>query len=74
VLAKRLRVIGTALRSRTLEEKIVVARAFEQRLAPAFAHGQLKPVIDAVVPMQELPTALARLAANDSFGKLVLTW
>jgi putative PIG3 family NAD(P)H quinone oxidoreductase len=74
VLAKRLRVIGTALRSRTLEEKIVVARAFEQRLAPAFAHGQLKPVIDAVVPMQELPAALARLAANDSFGKLVLTW
>lgn len=74
VLAKRLRVIGTALRSRTLEEKIVVARAFEQRLAPAFAHGRLKPVIDAVVPMQELPAALARLAANDSFGKLVLTW
>ncbi len=74
VLGKRLRILGTSLRSRTLEEKITVARAFEQRLVPAFTTGQLKPVVDAVLPMAELKAALLRLAANDSFGKLVLTW
>jgi NADPH:quinone reductase len=74
LLAKRVRVQGTALRSRTLEEKIVVARAFEQRLLPAFSSGQLKPVVDAVLPMAELQPALHRLASNDTFGKLVLTW
>ncbi|MDP2272153.1 MAG: NAD(P)H-quinone oxidoreductase [Archangium sp.] len=74
VLAKRLRVQGTAMRSRSLEEKIAVARAFEQRLLPSFVSGQLEPVVDAVLPMAELQPALQRLASNDTFGKLVLTW
>ena len=74
LLAKRLRVQGTALRSRTLEEKIAVARAFEQRLLPSFSSGQLKPVVDAVLPMADLEAGLQRLAGNDTFGKLVLTW
>jgi putative PIG3 family NAD(P)H quinone oxidoreductase len=74
VLAKRIRIQGTTLRSRTLEEKIVVARALEQRLLPAFSSGQLKPVVDAVLPMADIKPALARLANNDTFGKLVLTW
>ena len=74
VLAKRLRLQGTTLRSRSLEEKITVARAVEHRLLPAFSSGQLKPVVDAVLPMAEIQSALARLANNDTFGKLVLTW
>lgn len=74
VLGKRLRVIGTTMRARALEEKIVVARAFEDKLVPHFASGALKPVVDAVLPMGEIVPALKRLSANDSFGKLVLTW
>ncbi len=74
VLGKRLRVQGTTLRARPLEEKIAVARALEARLVPAFEAGKLAPVIDSVLPMRQLPRALARLANNDSFGKLVLTW
>lgn len=74
ILAKRLRVIGTALRARALEEKIVVARAFEDKLVPHFASGKLTPIVDDVLPMEDIVPALKRLAANDSFGKLVLTW
>ncbi len=74
VLSKRLRIIGTTLRARTLEEKISVAREVETRLVPHFAAGTLKPVIDEVMPMTSLVTALKRLATNDTFGKLVLTW
>ncbi|MEW5739076.1 MAG: NAD(P)H-quinone oxidoreductase [Myxococcota bacterium] len=74
VLGKRLRIQGTTLRARAVEEKISVARQFEQRVVPLFSTGQLKPVVDAVLPMSELKSALARLASNDTFGKLVLTW
>ncbi|MGV3619464.1 MAG: NAD(P)H-quinone oxidoreductase [Archangium sp.] len=74
ILGKRLRVIGTTLRARALEEKIVVARAFEDKLVPHFASGTLKPIVDDVLPMKDIVPALKRLASNDSFGKLVLTW
>lgn len=74
LLAQKLRVIGTTLRSRPLEEKIHVARVFEAQVLPFFAGGKLKPVIDATLPMTSVREGLERLAANDSFGKLVLTW
>ncbi len=74
VLSKRLTLVGTVMRARPLEEKISVARAMERRLAPHFASGALKAVVDEVLPMTSLVPALKRLAANDTFGKLVLTW
>ena len=41
-------------------------------LARWYAEGRVKPVIDAVLPMQELPTAYRRMAERDIKGKLVL--
>ena len=41
-------------------------------LAHWYAEGRIKPVIDAVLPMQELPTAYRRMAERDIKGKLVL--
>ena len=73
ILSKRLTVKGTVLRSRPVEEKIVGAQHLG-RLVPLFEQGTLRPVIDSVVPMADAPAGLERLAANDSFGKLVLTW
>lgn len=74
VLGKRLRVIGTAMRSRALEEKIAAAQQLDERLVPLFDDQKLVPIVDAVLPMSELVKGLERLAANDTFGKLVLTW
>lgn len=74
VLSRRLRVIGTTLRARPLEEKITLARHFERQVWPAFDSGALKPVIDETLPMSRIAEGLARMAANDTFGKLVLTW
>ena len=74
LLGKRLTVTGTTLRARALEDKIAVARRFEQLVVPHFASGRLQPVVDATVPFSETPAALERLAANDTFGKTVLTW
>lgn len=74
ILMKRLRITGTVLRSRPQEEKIALAQAAERHLLPLFRSGALTPVIDAVAPMQDIRDALARLASNDTVGKLVLEW
>lgn len=74
LLMKRLHVTGTVLRSRPLEEKIALAQAAERHLLPLFRSGALKPVIDAVMPMQDIRAALTRMASNETVGKLVLDW
>jgi NADPH:quinone reductase len=74
LLMKRLRLTGTVLRSRPLEEKIALAQAAERHLLPLFRSGALKPVIDAVVPMKDIRDALARMASNETVGKVVLHW
>lgn len=74
VLTKRLRLTGTVLRSRPLEEKIAVALAAERHLLPLFRSGALKPVIDAVLPISAIKEGLDRLARNETVGKLVLHW
>lgn len=75
VLQKRLRVMGSVLRSRPLEEKASLAQAFSQRVLPFFApRGPLAPVVCAEVPMREIADAHARMERNDTFGKIVLVW
>jgi NADPH:quinone reductase-like Zn-dependent oxidoreductase len=75
LLQKRLRIFGTVLRSRPLEEKAALAQRFARRMAPFFAAGGgLSPVVDAVLPMSEVQAAHARMERNETFGKIVLTW
>ena len=73
VLRRRLRVFGTVLRARPLEEKILAAQVLGGRLAPLFASGALKPVIDRVLPLEKAAEAHASMADNEGFGKIVLT-
>ncbi|MFN7134214.1 MAG: NAD(P)H-quinone oxidoreductase [Myxococcales bacterium] len=74
LLTRRLTLIGTALRTRPLEEKLAVAQAFEKQLLPQFARGALEPVLEAVLPMTQAAEAHRRMEANLTFGKLVLAW
>lgn len=72
VLAKRLRLIGSTMRSRPLPEKIELTNAFVKDVLPGFVDGSLKPVVDSVFPLAEAATALRRMAANENVGKIVL--
>jgi putative PIG3 family NAD(P)H quinone oxidoreductase len=74
VLRKRLRLTGTVLRSRPLEEKLALAQAAERHLLPLFRSGALKPVIDAVLPISAMKEAVGRLSRNETVGKVVLHW
>jgi len=73
VLSMRLTMRGTVLRSRGLQEKIAVMRAFADEIVPKLASDALKPVVDAGYPLERVAEAYARLESNETIGKVVLT-
>jgi putative PIG3 family NAD(P)H quinone oxidoreductase len=74
LLRKRLTIVGTTLRARPLEEKIVLAREFSERIVPLFDAGRLKPVVDRVFSFDEIRAAHELMHSNATFGKIVLRW
>jgi len=72
ILRKRLHVIGTVLRARSLDEKIAVTTAFAEEVVPLLASEAVRPVIDSVFPLEKVQDAHRRLESNDTFGKVVL--
>ncbi|HEU4932479.1 MAG TPA: NAD(P)H-quinone oxidoreductase [Pyrinomonadaceae bacterium] len=73
ILGKRLHIIGTVLRARSLEEKIAITTAFTREVVPLLAAGTIQPVIDSVFPREQIQDAHRRLESNETFGKVVLT-
>jgi len=74
VLRKRLTIVGTAMRVRSLEERVSLVERFSQQILPMFADGRLKPIVDRVVAMRQIETAHEAMLANETFGKVVLNW
>jgi putative PIG3 family NAD(P)H quinone oxidoreductase len=72
ILRKRLRIFGTVLRARPLEEKIAAMRTFEAQVVPLLRRGLIAPVIDTVMDLDAAGAAHARMASNAGFGKIVL--
>jgi putative PIG3 family NAD(P)H quinone oxidoreductase len=72
LMYKRAEIRGTVLRSRPLEEKILAAIALDRHLAPLFATGALRPVVDRVLPLAQAAEAHRIVASNETFGKVVL--
>jgi putative PIG3 family NAD(P)H quinone oxidoreductase len=74
LISKRIQLMGTVLRSRPLEEKISLARAFTEHVLPLFAAGKLKPVVDRVYSFADIKVAHRQMESDSSFGKIVLRW
>jgi len=79
ILRKRLEVIGTVMRTRSLEERAPLVREFSERMLPLFdqriEHATpLRPVLERVYPMAELAAAHRLMEGNETFGKIVVTW
>lgn len=72
LLRKRLRVIGSVLRSRSLQEKILITQAFRQKVMPQLENGSFQPVIDRVFPLAQAQQAHEYVEGNRNFGKVVL--
>ncbi len=72
VLGKRLRLMGTVLRSRSLEEKIAATEAFAAEVVLLFAEAKLRAVVDSEFPLAEIRAAHQRMESNATFGKVVI--
>lgn len=73
LLARRLRVIGSTLRTRSIEQKAAIVEAFLARFGADLAAGNIRPVLHRVFPLEEAPEAHRMLKASTHFGKVVLS-
>ena len=74
VWRKRLKLIGSTLRSRTSEEKSRIMAALKNELSPLFSQKKLISNIHAVFPIQEVEAAHGVLRRSENVGKVVLTF
>ncbi len=72
VLGKRLRIIGSTLRTRPVEEKIAITRRFAAEIMPRLADGRLRPIVDATFPIAEAQIAHEYVLENRNIGKVIL--
>ena len=72
ILQKRLRLIGSLLRSRPLDEKVRITQAFRERFWPDLVTGRINPVIDTVLPITQAQEAQQMLSDNRNIGKVIL--
>jgi putative PIG3 family NAD(P)H quinone oxidoreductase len=73
LMGKRGRISASTLRSRSLEEKALAARAVEKHVLPLVARGAITIPVAETFPLQEAPAAYERFAAGGKLGKIVLT-
>lgn len=74
VLRKRISIMGTTLRSRSLPYKQKLIQSFLFEFGESFANGSIIPVIDTVYTYQEVEKAHQYMASNQNMGKLLLNW
>ena len=72
LLVKRLRIVGSTLRSRSEAAKGALCAELEREVWPRFADGALRPIVDAALPIEQAEEAHARLAGNATTGAVVL--
>ncbi len=72
LMGRRLRLIGSVLRSRSLAEKVEIKERFMAQFWSQLESGVIQPVIDAIYPIAEATAAHQHMAENRNIGKIVL--
>jgi putative PIG3 family NAD(P)H quinone oxidoreductase len=73
IMAKRLRIMGSVMRSQPLQNKIAITRRFQERWLPLLESGVLKPVIATSFPLADAAAAHRYMEENRNVGKILLT-
>lgn len=73
ILTRRLRLIGSTLRSRTPQQKAQIISQLTEQLWPQFKVGKIKPMVYKTLPIQQADDAHAILKRRENIGKVVLT-
>jgi putative PIG3 family NAD(P)H quinone oxidoreductase len=74
LMRKRLSVIGSVLRGRSIAEKGELVRAFSERFLPLFESGVVTPIVDSVFPFDKAEDAHTLMRQSGHVGKILLTW
>lgn len=72
ILRRRLRIVGSVLRSRPVAEKSELVGGFAEFGLPRLADGRLRPVIERIFPLAEAAQAYAFLEHERPLGKVLL--
>lgn len=72
LMGRRLCLIGSVLRSRTLAEKIEIKERFMAQFWPAVLNGTIEPIIDSIYPVEQANAAHQHMAENKNIGKIIL--
>lgn len=73
LLATRGVVSATSLRARPLPDKARIVRGVREQVWPLFEAGQVRPVIDRVLPMDQAAEAHRVVDSSAHLGKILLT-
>jgi putative PIG3 family NAD(P)H quinone oxidoreductase len=73
LLYRRTSITGTNLRTRSLEEKALLARQIERYVLPNVSAGRVHVPLAAAYPLDQAADAYAHFADGGKFGKIVLT-
>ena len=71
-LQKRLKITGTMLRTRSIDEKAEAVAKFTDEVVPLLESRKIRPNLDRIFPFGQVREAYQYLASNESFGKVVL--
>lgn len=72
LVAKRLRLIGSTLRTRPVAEKADIVSRFLERFAAGLEDGSLRGIVDRTLPLARAQEAHDVLERSEHFGKVVL--
>jgi putative PIG3 family NAD(P)H quinone oxidoreductase len=72
ILTKRLQILGTTLRNRSLEYQSDLVNRFWKKTEKLWQNKNIVPILDRVFDWQEVENAHQRMEANLNIGKIVL--
>lgn len=72
ILMKRLSIIGSTLRSRSLEYRSRLAQELTDNVLPLFEDKSIRPVVDKVFPWESVADAHNYMERNLNIGKIIL--
>ncbi len=73
MMMKRLRIIGSTLRARSIGAKSAIMDDLQRTVWPRLEEGVIKPIVETVIPIAEADRAHALVAADQTFGKVVMS-
>jgi putative PIG3 family NAD(P)H quinone oxidoreductase len=72
MMVKRQRIIGSVLRSRSVQQKKEITAAFARRVLPLLASREILPLVHRIYPLAEARAAHEEMEAGRHFGNIVL--